>query len=411
MEDNYNENTSLDSEVDMTNATIPQVEQSEVPNGTTTPNRMRRSRQFMFPRFQMSMNQTGHIVDLLRAAMPYIDSRRQNTMDTLMKATDLIQSTQNHRSSGQLSAASLDSRPADMEGLLNSIRAVSSIQERDVVDKMLNYMKAMKLYQTYMMFNQNKDMSKTTNTWNQNNRGYNANSNMMEAFRSVLSPEQASTLDQMSTIMNAMNVANVMSNNNANQNNHFNMNTNHYSNKNTGMDMQQPIVEQPTNQYSTIPNYTYQMSSGQNTQKNNVIDYDTMNKFAPKQENIPPFNFDSSTMNQLYQNVQSIYNMLNQAGLTNNNQNQSNQNYMDHSTATPSGNDNFYPYNQSTQYDSTQKINTNEMSQKGTTPSNIKSMPIPNARQFQSSNRTRSHTSFNQNLQEETLEAASIEPK
>lgn len=349
---------------------------------------VRNRRRSIFQRTQQSVDSSGHMLEVLRAAMPYIDSRSQNTMETLLKATDLIHSTRSLSSPpGELSAASLNSKSMDLEGLLSSVRDVGYGQERDMIDKMLNYFKARKLYQTYMMFNQNKDTLKTASLGNQNNSGFGMNANFMEVMKSMLPPDQATNLDTMSTLFNAMNIMNAMGinntnantyNNNNNSNNNFNgnnktqsnsssmpqyaqnqynsynNNSNTYSNNQTNTDTNKFYETNPdrTIKFPSVPNYTYSMPSGSNKEEQPTIDNEYMNQFTPDikaaatdqynsnitESKVPtdssnhtggdqtPFRMDANSMTQLYNNISMIYNTLNAAGLNNNGTSNSNLN-------------------------------------------------------------------------------------
>lgn len=452
--------------------TEPALESFSEPAKESTPDAqsetrgpVRNRRRSIFPRTQQSVDSSGHMLEVLRAAMPYIDSHSQNTMETLLKATDLIHSTKNLSSpSAELSAASLNSKSMDLEGLLSSVRTVGSGQERDMIDKMLNYFKARKLYQTYMMFNQNKDTLKAASLGNQNNSGFGMNANFMEAMKSILPPDQAANLDTMSTLVNAMNIMNAMGMNNTNANssnnnysgnyngnnntqtnstqmnqsasnrsnsnsmpqyaqnqyNSYNNNSNTYGYNQTNSDTNEFYQASPerTIKFPSVPNYTYNMSSGSNKEEEPTIDNEYMNQFTPDikaastdqynstitESPMPtdssnhtaggtqtPFRMDANSMNQLYNNINMIYNTLNAAGLNSNGTSNynTNSNLNTNTNHNPNLNPNLNP-----------NRNTNQNQRNDT--ANMQSMnPMytqPNPQNNAMSNTNTSNTNNNNNM-------------
>lgn len=431
----------------------PTSEPFDILNETKEPERNQRHSSTRHIR--QSIDNSGHILEVLRAAMPYIDSRRQNTMETLMKATDLIHTTRTPKSSGELSAASLNMTPANIEGMLCSVREVGSMNERDMIDKMLNFFKAKKFYQTYKIFNQNKDLLKTASLGDGN---YSNNPNFMEALKGFLPPDQASNLENMQTILNAMNAMNAMGmntswgNNNRQSNNPTGSTYTPYSNYNNASPgdndarpdsyqqfpktpMKAKVAPQPVNHYnpptsSKVPNYTYQMSGNSSYQNSPAIDSNYMNQFAPSipepeinQAKTQPNTFapsstqsmDPAATNNLYQNITNLYHTLSAAGLANgtsqsNNTmpsaaNPANQNNMLSviSALANSGllNGNFNPAQSTNNNRSNPALHSQAQAQAAsipTNPSTMKSMPIPTASNFQANEQpSRNRTSKNFN--------------
>lgn len=308
-----------------------------------------------------AIDNSGHILEVLKAAMPYVDSRNQNTMETLMKATDLIHTTRNRSEhSGELSAASLNPKAADLEGMLYSVREVGFPSERDLIDRILNFIRARKFYQTYRTMNQNRDLLQASGS---SPNQYGNNNNFMEALRSILPQDQAANLDQIQTVMNAMNAMNTMNSMN-NMNVMYNTNgmnningTNNMSSTNNTMNsmknsngyrfngytssnsynnagsMNQPNMSQQNMNHSYLATSsvnssatTDTFSNARNTStppwntsnaKQNIPNYTyQMNSNTPKQDS-PPTN-NQPNMNQLYNNITNVYNALNAAGVTRN---------------------------------------------------------------------------------------------
>lgn len=333
-----------------------------------------RPRPSLFQQFNQIADNSGHILEILHAAMPYIDSRRQGTIETLAKATDFIHSARNsHQPTAELSAASIQSRPTDVECMLNSIRTVGSFSERDLIDKMLNYFKAKKLYQTYSLFNQNKDILKATGSGPSSNGNYGNNTNFMEAFKNILPKEQAANLDNAWNVFNAMNAMNAM-NSNPNMNTPNYNPTNSFMNVKKEADAQQQTVS--TQNVSKVPNYTYQMEKA-----NHSMPQEKTQSITPQSGKNTTSNTnmsDPNTWNQIYNNMNAIYQALNQAGLNQNqtsSMNQANANTQSQNnmmnTLAMLANSGLFNSNSNT---SQPQNNANQMTH----------YPIPNANSYQS---------------------------
>lgn len=185
-----------------------------------------------------SSNNTSisHIMDLIKAAVPYLDDNLKQSLDLVIKVGDLIETmgTAKQNKTG-LSILSLDINSIDIEGLLTSVRKVCYDKEREIVDMILNFIKAKNLYQTYttltqVMASQTSDSNDPNNSsdtnnpfGNMGNMGDMANmasmfgnmfngmsnngenpSNMNEMLEAFLTPEQLSTYETLSVLLNAM---------------------------------------------------------------------------------------------------------------------------------------------------------------------------------------------------------------
>jgi len=326
------------------------MEENQTQNNQTEPlqstQNQRRSHGFNSRRtFSQFADNSGHILEVLKAAMPYIDSRRQSSMEALLKATDLIHTTHNMApGGGELSAASLNPKSADIEGMLCSVRGVSSPMERDFIDRMLNFFKARKFYQTYRVFQQNKDVLKSASL-NGSQGQYGTNSNFMEALKNILPPDQAANLDQVQNILNIMNAMNSTGTNqysnqysssqtNSSQgNNSYQSAYENYNNQRTApvyskqADYSVPTMPIPSASTwqappSGVPNYTYQMNQPVSQP---ALDRNYLNQFAPAiaNANNPPApsmpqspNMDAASITQMYNNISNIISALQAAGIS-----------------------------------------------------------------------------------------------
>lgn len=357
-----------------------------------------KGRRSFFQNMGQFAENSGHIFDVLQAALPYIDARNQGTVQTLMKMFDFIQTSKNvSQQSTELSAASLSPQSMDFEGMLNSVRTVSSIKERDLIDKMLNYFKAKRLYQTYTLLNQNKEHLSAAGS---SPNGYGNNPNLIEAIRSILPPEQAANLENISAIMNAMSVMNAMSNSsvqNSNPTPGYNPSsyqapqyTNSSADYLNPQDMASPLNNQtPTSTYTpsglqdTVPNYTYHMQPEVVNSQDAKLTKEYISQFTPDkisgEPNTP--NIENTENARLYNNITNVYNALNQAGINKNSlpsNNSMNQNSM-LNTLTALANSGFF---------NNQKSTAAPLSKEQEKPIHMEHYPIPKATNYQSLSET-----------------------
>lgn len=171
-----------------------------------------------------SMN---HIMDLVKAALPYLGDDTQHSMGLIVKLGDLMETmTTLKQSPTSLTTLSIDIHSIDLEGLLTSVRNVCYEKEREIVDMILNFIKAKNLYETYTTLtqamasqtsdsNDSGDSSGTNNSNNSfgnmfgsmfsgmSNNGQNP-SNMNDMLEAFLTPEQISTYENLSLLLNTM---------------------------------------------------------------------------------------------------------------------------------------------------------------------------------------------------------------
>ena len=92
--------------------------------------------------------QYKHAVDLMIAALPYVNTRAKANMEVLIKAGEFMESFQSS-SSPELSACDISDEPVDLEALLMNLQGVCNSKELELVNTILNFLKTRKLYQTY----------------------------------------------------------------------------------------------------------------------------------------------------------------------------------------------------------------------------------------------------------------------
>ena len=152
-----------------------------------------------------TIDATRHSLDILKAAIPYINRRTQRTMNVAIMATELATTLKDSRSTSELSACDVEPFEFNMEGMLVSIKEVCSKPEREMIDFALNFMKTKKLLDAYNI------ISKGSGAMNNPYPGFpNLNAgknNNMDLLKSMLTPEQASTFETMSALMSAMSMS------------------------------------------------------------------------------------------------------------------------------------------------------------------------------------------------------------
>lgn len=161
----------------------------------------------------------AHVIDILKAAFPHLDSDSQQSVDILVKTGELITTVTELNQNHSVASLSVRKQSIDLEALLTSIRDVCYPREREIIDMILNIFKAKNLYQTYVNLSQiMASQSQSTESFEGaeyasgsnssanfgNMFGMNGNPDMMEMLTSMLTPEQKSTFDNLNMMLNTM---------------------------------------------------------------------------------------------------------------------------------------------------------------------------------------------------------------
>jgi len=161
-------------------------------------------------------SQIVHVIDILKAAFPYLDSDSQQSVDLFVRAGELMTTVKEFSHNNSVASLSVRKQSIDLEALLTSVRAVCYPREREIIDVFLNIFKAKNLYQTYMNLSQvMASQSQGTEGFegtgfdpgtdsSGNSGGMNMDPSMMEMLTSMLPPEQKSTFENLSMILNTM---------------------------------------------------------------------------------------------------------------------------------------------------------------------------------------------------------------
>ncbi len=97
----------------------------------------------------MADQDLNHTADIIKAALPYVDSKLKGMAELFAKLLDLMGSLKSTAKSDTLAASGLKSTKIDLEGLLNGIRPVCTNKEREIVDKILNIFNIKRMFEMY----------------------------------------------------------------------------------------------------------------------------------------------------------------------------------------------------------------------------------------------------------------------
>ena len=90
-----------------------------------------------------------HTADIIKAAIPFVDSPLKGTAELFAKFLDLMGSLKSVTSSGKLAASGLSLSNIDFEGLLKGIRPICTNKEQEMVDKFLGFFNMKRAFEMY----------------------------------------------------------------------------------------------------------------------------------------------------------------------------------------------------------------------------------------------------------------------
>lgn len=148
---------------------------------------------------------------MLKAAMPYVMPERRHAIEMLLQADALVHTARKiptGSSDYSLEAAELHGDAAgirqsapfhpDPENMLLRIQEYCTPQESDLIQMVLNFIHAGKLFRGYQEFQKNHPVQKQADLSAASSSG---NNQLMEFLLSRLNPEQKSTFEQFQKIM------------------------------------------------------------------------------------------------------------------------------------------------------------------------------------------------------------------
>ncbi|SHO51230.1 hypothetical protein [Anaerocolumna xylanovorans] len=157
-----------------------------------------------------SENPLKHMVDIMKAALPHLDGRTQESASLIIKTSELMDTLQTVKNDDRVSASGLNMQSIDIEALLNSIRNVCYAKEKQIIDNILNFLRMKNMFETYsslsnmMAFQQSTGENQENSKENSGTGGTGFSPDMMEILSSMLTPEQKSTFDNFSMMFNMM---------------------------------------------------------------------------------------------------------------------------------------------------------------------------------------------------------------
>lgn len=90
-----------------------------------------------------------HTADIIKAAIPFVDSPLKGTAELFAKFLDLMGSLKSGSITGKLAASGFRTSKIDLEGLLKGIRPICKDKEREMVDTFLNFFNMKRAFEMY----------------------------------------------------------------------------------------------------------------------------------------------------------------------------------------------------------------------------------------------------------------------
>lgn len=155
---------------------------------------------------------TEYMLNIIRAALPYVTSRTRNHMEVAIKTGELAESFHSIGHASELEACDLSDETVDVEGLLLSVQEVCVGKEKNMINTVLNFYKTRNLYRSYQDFRKNNLQPELqAASVNGSGQSNNPNNTMLNFLMTQLTPEQKSTFDAINMIMNSGNLSNIAS--------------------------------------------------------------------------------------------------------------------------------------------------------------------------------------------------------
>lgn len=135
----------------------------------------------------------SHHLEIIKAAIPYINNSEQRVISVYVKASELIETaTMFRRPDTNIGITAQGSGSSgSMMDMLNDIKAVCTAREQEAVNMFINFFNAYQMYRTYNQTFGDEDSQSQTNS-----------SNMFDNLKGMLTPEQQQMFDTYSTMLN-----------------------------------------------------------------------------------------------------------------------------------------------------------------------------------------------------------------
>lgn len=100
----------------------------------------------------MADNNYLHTAEIMKAALPYVDTRTKTTMNFFSNMLEFMSSYNSFITSSDLAACGYENQTINFEGLLTEIRPLCNDKERELVDQFMNIFNAKQMYETYSSY-------------------------------------------------------------------------------------------------------------------------------------------------------------------------------------------------------------------------------------------------------------------
>lgn len=97
----------------------------------------------------MADQDLSHTADIVKAAIPFVDSRFKGLAELFVKLMDLMGSLKTTGKGMQLFSVGAESSKMDIEGLLKGIRPICNVKEQEIVDRILNIFNMKRMFEMY----------------------------------------------------------------------------------------------------------------------------------------------------------------------------------------------------------------------------------------------------------------------
>ena len=158
----------------------------------------------------MGDNDFSHTAEIMKAAIPYVDTKTKTTMDLFVKFIEFQGTYQQFNSKTGLAACGFEKEDMDLEALLSGIRPCCNDKEKGFVDMILNFFNTRRIFNTYKEFmaataaaSGNSDGG-TEGSSEGSSSGFGSNNDMFGMLKAFLPADQMDTFENLSMVLNNM---------------------------------------------------------------------------------------------------------------------------------------------------------------------------------------------------------------
>lgn len=97
----------------------------------------------------MADQDLSHTADIIKAAIPFVDTKLKGMAELFSKLLDLMGSLKTTGKGVKMVSIGAESSKMDIEGLLKGIRPICNIKEQEIVDRILNIFNMKRMFEMY----------------------------------------------------------------------------------------------------------------------------------------------------------------------------------------------------------------------------------------------------------------------